>query len=211
VGAARLTGDFPLLGFGLPVSGRWATPATICHTARRAEELGYASLWTFQRLLYPVSGGLDPPHESVLDPVVPLAFVAGHTDRIRLGTATICAPFAAPVLLAKMLASLDVLCAGRLTVGVGMGWLPQEYIAAGVPYERRGKRMDEYLRCLKALWTDDPVEFAGDTSTPCRGRAWHRRPCSDRTRRSWWAALLRRRCAAPDGSPRAGSAAASRT
>jgi probable F420-dependent oxidoreductase len=157
-----MTGDLPLLGFGLPVSGRWATPATICRTARRAEELGYASLWTFQRLLYPVSGGLDPPHESVLDPVVPLAFVAGHTDQIRLGTATICAPFTAPALLAKVLASLDVLSAGRLTVGVGMGWLPQEYVAAGVPYERRGERMDEYLRCLKALWTEDPVEFAGE-------------------------------------------------
>ena len=157
-----MTGDLPLLGFGLPVSGRWATPATICRTARRAEELGYASLWTFQRVLYPVSGGLGPPHESVLDPVVSLAFVAGHTDRIRLGTATICAPFTAPALLAKTLASLDVLSEGRLTAGVGMGWLREEYVAAGVPYERRGERMDEYLRCLKALWTEDPVEFAGE-------------------------------------------------
>ncbi|GAC1387637.1 MAG: TIGR03619 family F420-dependent LLM class oxidoreductase [Marmoricola sp.] len=160
-----MTGDLPLLGFGLPVSGCWATPATICRTARRAEELGYASLWTFQRVLYPVSGELGPPHESVLDPVVPLAFVAGHTDRIRLGTATICAPFIAPALLAKGMASLDVLTAGRLTVGVGMGWLPQEYVAAGVPYERRGERMDEYLRCLRALWTEDPVEFAGEFYT----------------------------------------------
>ena len=147
------------------MAGRWATPATIRRTARRAEELGYASLWTFQRVLYPVSGELGPPHESVLDPVVPLAFVAGHTDRIRLGTATICAPFTAPALLAKVLASLDVLTAGRLTVGVGMGWLPQEYVAAGVPYERRGERMDEYLRCLQALWTEDPVQFAGEFYT----------------------------------------------
>ena len=157
--------DLPLLGFGLPVSGRWATPATICRTARRAEELGYASLWTFQRVLSPVSGELGPAHESVLDPVVPLALVAGHTDRIRLGTATICAPFIAPALLAKGLASLDVLSAGRLTVGVGMGWLAQEYVAAGVPYERRGERMDEYLRCLRALWTEDPVQFAGEFYT----------------------------------------------
>ena len=122
-------------------------------------------MWTFQRLLYPVSAGLGPAHESVLDPVVPLAFVAGHTDRIRLGTATICAPFTAPVLLAKTLSSLDVLSEGRLTAGVGMGWLPEEYTAAGVPYERRGARMDEYLRCLKALWTEDPVEFAGEFYT----------------------------------------------
>ena len=101
----------------------------------------------------------------MLDPVVPLAYVAGHTDRIRLGTATICAPFTAPALLAKTLTSLDVLSGGRLTAGLGMGWLPQEYAAAGVPYERRGERMDEYLRCLEALWTQDPVEFAGEFYT----------------------------------------------
>jgi probable F420-dependent oxidoreductase len=101
----------------------------------------------------------------VLDPVVSLAHVAGHTDRIRLGTATVCAPFTAPALLAKSLTSLDVLSGGRLTVGLGAGWLPQEYAAAGVPYERRGARMDEYLRCLKALWTQDPVEFAGEFYT----------------------------------------------
>jgi probable F420-dependent oxidoreductase len=153
------------LGFGLPVSGDWATPDTIRRIARRAEELGYASLWTFQRVLSPIDAELGPAHRSVLDPVVPLAFVAGHTDRIRLGTATICAPFTAPALLAKTLTSLDVLCGGRLTAGLGIGWLPQEYAAAGVPYERRGERMDEYLRCLQALWTQDPVEFAGDFYT----------------------------------------------
>jgi probable F420-dependent oxidoreductase len=160
-----VTGDLPLLGFGLPVSGRWATPDTIRRIARRAEELGYASLWTFQRVLNPVGEALGPAHESVLDPVVPLALVAGVTDRIRLGTATICAPFTAPALLAKTLASLDVVSGGRLTAGLGMGWLRQEYAAAGVPYERRGERMDEYLRCLEALWTQDPVEFAGDFYT----------------------------------------------
>src|SRR3954451_18744658 len=136
-----VTGDFPLLGFGLPVSGRWATPDTIRRTARRAEEFGYASLWTFQRVLYPAAGALGPPHRLVLDPVVALAHVA------------------------KTLTSLDVVSGGRLTAGLGMGWLPQEYAAAGVPYERRGERMDEYLRCLEALWTHDPVEFAGEFYT----------------------------------------------
>jgi probable F420-dependent oxidoreductase len=160
-----VTSDLPLLGFGLPVSGDWATPDTIRRIARRAEELGYASLWTFQRVLDPAGGELGPSHRSVLDPVVPLAYVAGHTERIRLGTATICAPFTAPALLAKTLTSLDVLCGGRLTAGLGMGWMPQEYAAAGVPFERRGARMDEYLRCLEALWTQDPVEFAGEFYT----------------------------------------------
>ena len=160
-----MTTDLPLLGFGLPVSGRWATPDTMRRVARRAEQLGYSSLWTFQRVLNPDAGALGPVHRSVLDPVVPLAYVAGQTDRIRLGTATICAPFTAPALLAKTLTSLDVLSGGRLTAGLGMGWLPEEYAAAGVPYERRGARMDEYLRCLQALWTQDPVEFAGEFYT----------------------------------------------
>jgi len=139
-------------------------------TARRAEELGYASLWTFQRVLCPVDVELDPSHRAVHDAVVSLAYVAGHTDRIRLGTATVCAPFTAPALLAKTLTSLDVLSGGRLTVGLGIGWLPQEYAAAGVPFERRGARMDEYLQCLEALWTQDPVEFAGEFYTVPRSR-----------------------------------------
>ena len=99
------------------------------------------------------------------DPLVPLAYVAGHTERIRLGTATVCALFTAPALLAKSMTSLDLLSGGRLTVGLGIGWLPHEYAAAGVPFERRGARMDEYLRCLHALWTQDPVEFAGEFYT----------------------------------------------
>jgi probable F420-dependent oxidoreductase len=155
--------DLPLIGFGLPVSGPWATPDTIRRVARRAEECGYASLWTFQRVL--ATSELGPAHRAVLDPVLPLALAAGHTERIRLGTATVCAPFTAPALLAKALTSLDVLSGGRLTAGLGLGWLREEYAAAGVPYERRGERMDEYLRCLQALWTLDPVEFAGEFYT----------------------------------------------
>jgi probable F420-dependent oxidoreductase len=159
-----VTGHLPLLGFGLPVSGGWATPETMRRTARRAEELGYASLWSFQRVLH-ADDRLDPAYRSVLDPVVALAHVAGATERIGLATATICAPFTAPALLAKALTSLDVLSGGRLTVGLGIGWMRQEYAAAGVPFERRGARMEEYLRCLHALWTQDPVEFAGEFYT----------------------------------------------
>lgn len=176
-----VSGDLPLLGFGLPVSGSWATGRSMLRVARRAEELAYASLWTFQRVLYPAAGMLDPTldaahnpstraaddasYRAVHDPLLPLALVAGCTERIGLGTATVCAPFTAPALLAKSMASLDVLSGGRLTVGLGLGWMPHEYTAAGVPFERRGARMDEYLRCLHALWTQDPVEFAGDFYT----------------------------------------------
>ncbi|GAA1955415.1 TIGR03619 family F420-dependent LLM class oxidoreductase [Nocardioides panacihumi] len=169
-----MSDDLPLLGFGLPVSGAWATPATMIRVAQRAEELGYASLWTFQRVLSPVADGpdtehgpgaraaADPSYRRVHDPVVPLAYVAGHTDRIGLGTATVCAPFTPPALLAKTMLSLDQVTGGRLSVGLGIGWMPQEYAAAGIPFARRGERMEEYLRCLKVLWTEDPVEFAGD-------------------------------------------------
>ena len=157
-----MTADLPLLGFGLPVAGRWATADTIGRIASRAEELGYSSLWSFQRLLYPPHAGLPPPHRAVHDPIVTLAFVAGLTHRIGLGTATVCAPFTPPVVLAKAMASLDVLSDGRLTVGLGTGWLPEEYVAAGVPLARRGARLEEYLRCLTALWTEDPVDFAGE-------------------------------------------------
>ena len=155
----------PLIGFGLPVSGRWATPGTAVRVARRAEELGYAALWAYQRTLWPADGRLGPSHRSVLDPVVALALVAGHTESIGLGTATVCAPFTAPALLATTMASLDVVSRGRLTVGVGMGWLPEEHVAAGIPMERRGARFEEYLRCLHALWTQEPVEFDGQFYT----------------------------------------------
>jgi probable F420-dependent oxidoreductase len=166
-----MTGDLPLLGFGLPVSGSWATPSTMLGIARRAEELGYASLWTFQRLLSPVGAGLGESHRAVHDSVVALAYVAGHTERIGLGTATLCAPFTPPSMLAKAMTTLDTVSGGRLSVGLGIGWLPEEYTCAGVPFARRGARMEEYLRCLQALWTQDPVEFAGEFYTVPRSHA----------------------------------------
>jgi probable F420-dependent oxidoreductase len=170
--------DELLLGFGLPVSGAWANPLAMLHIAGEAERLGYNSLWTFQRMLRPVTGSVGPefeavnnpaagsiedaPYHSVHDPLLPLAYVAASTSRIRIGTATICAPFIAPALLAKSVATMDVLSDGRFTLGIGIGWLPTEYAAAGIPYDRRGERMEEYLQCLEALWTQDPVTFAGE-------------------------------------------------
>lgn len=155
----------PRLGFGLPVSDHWATPEGIRRVAQAAEARGYASLWTFQRMLSPVGASLGAGHHSVLDSFAALGFAAACTERIRLGTATICAPFTAPVLLAKAFASIDVLSGGRMSAGVGMGWLEAEYAAAGVPMARRGARFDEYLRCLRAIWTEDPVAFAGEFYT----------------------------------------------
>ena len=101
-------------------------------------------------------------YASVLDPVVALGFAAAVTDRVRLGTAIVNMPFVAPVLLAKQMVTLDVLSGGRLDVGLGLGWEPEEFEAAGTPLERRGARAEEYLACLRALWGPDPVEFHGE-------------------------------------------------
>jgi len=159
------------LGFALPFAGSWATPENQATIARRAEELGYASVWVAQRLLYALEprneypsapGPAWPaPFEAVVDPVVTLAHVAGATRKIRLGTATLVAVYAPPVLLAKQLATLDVLSGGRLDVGLSIGWSADEYETCGVPFASRGARFDEYLACLQVLWGDDPVEFSG--------------------------------------------------
>lgn len=152
----------PALGFGLPVSGTWATPDNVRWFARRAEELGYGSLWTFQRVLAPVDAELAAQYRAVLDPVVALAFAAAATERIRLGTAILNAPFYPPAVLAKELTTLDVLSAGRLDIGMGTGWVPEEFAAVGVPMQRRGARLNEFIACLRALWGPDPVEFHGE-------------------------------------------------
>jgi probable F420-dependent oxidoreductase len=161
------------LGFSLPVSGAWATPENQLQVARRAEELGYDSLWTVQRLLYPIrpqepyagGGGEDgrwpPIFERVVDPLVSLAYVAAATERVRLGTAGLILPLHPPVVLAKQLATLDHVCHGRLDAGVVLGWSRDEYESVGVPFRERGRRMDEALQALKALWTEAVVECSG--------------------------------------------------
>lgn len=160
------------LGFSLPVSGSWATRENQLEIARHAEALGYHSLWVFQRLLYPIEPQNDYPpmrgqkwpkaFEGVLDPLVTLAYVAAVTHKIRLGTSVLIMPFYSPILLAKQVATLDILSAGRLHVGLAIGWSKDEFDAVGVPFEQRGKRADEFLKCLKAIWTEDVVEFHGE-------------------------------------------------
>jgi probable F420-dependent oxidoreductase len=150
------------LGFGLPVSGSWARPNTIRTVACLAEELGYSSLWTFQRLLVPPDSFLGPQYQSVLDPLVAMSFAAGATDRIRLAVGVINMPFSAPILLGKQFASLDVVSNGRLIAGLGLGWMPEEFVAVGADPKGRGRRSEEYLECLRAVWADDPVSFSGE-------------------------------------------------
>jgi probable F420-dependent oxidoreductase len=153
------------IGFGLPVSGAWASPDNIARFAARAEELGYASLWTFQRLLVATDQNLEPVYQSVLDPLVSLAFAAAHTSRIRLGVAVVNCPFVSPTYLAKQAASLDVLSGGRLDLGLGAGWSPAEFTATGATTQRRGARVEEYLAVLRTLWADEVSRFDGQFYT----------------------------------------------
>ena len=150
------------IGFAVPVSGSWATPQNIVYVAQRAEQLGYHSLWTFQRLLSPVDGHWGETYRSVQDPIVTLSYLAGQTSRIRLGTAVVNMPFFAPVLLAKQLATLDQVSGGRLDAGLGIGWSQEEYTAIGAPKEGRGRRAEEFIGLLKTLWTQDVVQHEGE-------------------------------------------------
>jgi probable F420-dependent oxidoreductase len=162
------------LGFAVPISGSWATPEHIVAIATRAEELGYGSLWTFQRLLSPLDADdrpvLAPQYRSVHDPLAVLAFLAGVTRTARLGVAIVNMPYVAPIVLAKQLTTIDHLSAGRLDVGLGIGWSPDEFRAVGIPIEHRGARAEEYLDALRAIWGDDIVEVDGERYQVPRSR-----------------------------------------
>lgn len=149
------------IGFAVPVSGSWATPANQARIARRAEERGYHSLWTLQRLLNPADSA-DQTYRNVPDPLVTLGFLAAHTDRVRLGVAVVNMPFFSPPLLAKQAVTVDRLSGGRLDLGLGLGWMREEFAAVGVPYERRGARAEEFIAVLRELWTSDVSEFSGE-------------------------------------------------
>src|SRR2546422_6146606 len=144
------------LGFGLPTGGTTATVENVTVLARHAEALGYCSLWVFQRLLCPVAplngyygtpnGPWPAPFRSTLDPIVTLAFLAATTTRVRLGTSVLVAPFYSPIVLAKQLATLDVMSQGRLTVGLGIGWFRDEYNAAGTTWPQRSEEHTSELQ-----------------------------------------------------------------
>jgi probable F420-dependent oxidoreductase len=157
-------------GFALPQLGSAVGPETLVTVAKRAEDLGFDSLWVLDRILWPVNprvpypigdGSLPVKYKSVLDPLETLTFAAAYTRRVALGTSVLNLPWYNPVLLARRLTTLDVLSAGRLRIGFGIGWSPDEYEAADAPWQERGKRADEIIQALKKIWTTDPVEFQG--------------------------------------------------
>jgi probable F420-dependent oxidoreductase len=165
--------DAPAIGVVLPTSGAVATKGNIVAVAQKAEALGLASVWVFHRLLYPLESSNEHPFlrggsawpkvfQSVLDPLQSLALAAAHTSTVRLGTCVVNMPYYAPAVLAKEVATLDVLSEGRVDFGVGIGWSLDELTAVGVEPQRRGKRGDEYIRCLRTIWNDEVVQFDGD-------------------------------------------------
>ncbi|NKZ08295.1 TIGR03619 family F420-dependent LLM class oxidoreductase [Actinomadura latina] len=150
-----------LIGFAVPGAGAWATPDNQVRVARRAEELGYHSVWTLQRVLNP-AGSDDRTYRGVPDPLITLAYLAGRTRRVRLGVAIVNLPFVAPAILAKQAATLDRVSGGRLDLGLGLGWMREEFAAAGAPMERRGARAEEFLAVLRGLWSGGATEFHGE-------------------------------------------------
>src|SRR5215472_5620961 len=149
------------IGFGAPVSGAWATPQNLAAFAAAAEDAGYQSLWSFQRLLVPAGSAMDPVYQSVLDPMAVLSFAAAVTSRIRLGVAIVNLPFVSPGYLAKQAASLDVLSGGRHDLGLGIGWMPEEFALTGADMAHRGARAAEYVQVLRTLWSDGEASFDG--------------------------------------------------
>jgi probable F420-dependent oxidoreductase len=159
------------VGLCLPQLGVHITPDVVGAFARRAEELGYTSLWVqdhFQWPLRPRRGyagrdGVPIPsqYQSVFAPTELLAYVAAHTQHVKLGTSVLVAGNHWPVPLAQRLATLDHLSAGRLLVGLGAGWNAEEHEASGTDIASRGARMDDFVPALLACWADDPVEYHG--------------------------------------------------
>ena len=158
-------------GCMLPTLGPLGGPDALIRTAQRAEALDYHSVWVADRLLYPLAprtpypatpdGSLPDYFKRCLDPVEALTFVAGPTRRITLGTSILNMPFYNPVVLARRLATLDLLSGGRLRVGLGQAWSADELEAAGADPKARSARGDEFIPVLKAMWGPDPVEFQG--------------------------------------------------
>jgi probable F420-dependent oxidoreductase len=160
------------LGLGLPQMRQYSVGKDVPDVARAAEEIGYDSLWVFERALFPEPAtqglygveGLPWPdqYRGVADPLVTLALAAAATERVRLGSSVLVAPLHMPFQLAKSLATLDAASGGRVIAGFGTGWSLDEYAASGVrPFEDRGAVLDEIIEVCRAVWGPDPVSFDG--------------------------------------------------
>ncbi len=159
-------------GVHLPHIGPWHDGDTLRRFAVGVEEMGYDSVWVSDHIVFPLgvesrypyadSGDFPlPAAVPWLEPVTTLTFVAGVTSRVRLGTSILVLPYRNPVVNAKALGNLAVLSGDRLIVGVGAGWLREEAEALGMPWDERGRRTDEHIEVLRALWRQEAPEFEG--------------------------------------------------
>ncbi len=159
-------------GFSLTGRGPLADRDAITTLARRADALGYDSIWVTDRLLIPVQSGSAYPYsptgafplgpdEPWLEPLTAVTYLATITERIQVGTSVLVIPYRNPVHTAKALATADYLSGGRVILGAGVGWWREEFAAVGVPFEDRAARTVEYLRVMKAIWTGSRVSFEG--------------------------------------------------
>ena len=158
--------------FSLPHMGSIATPQNIAKAATFGDSEGFDSVWVIDRILWPKEpqtpyppspdGSWPTVYQRVYDPIETLTFVAGITQRVQLATGIIDMLYQNPVILANRLATLDNLSEGRLFLGLGLGHSKDEFQAAGVPFEKRGQRANEFLKVLKAIWYNDTVEFSGE-------------------------------------------------
>lgn len=158
--------------------GPAAAPEFIVASAQAAEDAGFSTIWIGEHVVlfesysesrYPYVGdyGADvpipDPTTPIIDPIITLTWIAAVTRHIQVGSGILILPQRNPVVLAKELATLDVLSGGRLVLGAGVGWCKEEYDAVGIPWEGRGRRMDENLGALRALWRDPASSFHGET------------------------------------------------
>ena len=160
--------------FGLMYAnaGPFAFPEMLTHLAQTAERVGVESLWTVEHVVIPVgyastypydpSGKIQAPDQvPIPDPLVALGYVAGVTKKIRLATGIVILPQRHPLYIAKEVATLDVLSHGRVILGIGVGWLAEEFDALGIPFAERAARTAEMVRAMRSLWKDEAEPFQG--------------------------------------------------
>src|SRR5277367_3686422 len=140
------------------------TPQAIGAAARAAEDAGFESFWGGEHIALADPQTAEapmPPHTCFVDLAITIAFAAAHTRTLRFGTGIMILPLRNPVLLAKQLASLDVVSGGRLIFGVGIGNLEFEFTAVGMPFDHKGRRAEEAIAAMRALWSMERAEFHG--------------------------------------------------